>query len=180
MYELVDTDASLQFFGNVFVPELTSSKPVIVDGDLVCNWVCAPELSVRNGSLIARYIEVPKLHADILGVFDLSRPFSTPNAWTYKWLRPIVDVPNEAAWKSEESIVNVATLFARPEIVTDPVYVHHFIDRILSRPSCLRARVLFAVAIEALSERPESLTPLGRQVVVCFTKQESLPHYWRF
>ena len=181
MYELIDNGAYIQLFGNAFLPELITARPVVVDGDLVVpGRLSAPEITVAHGSLIAPEIECPTLHAEILGVFDLSKLYIPPPNWTYTWLRPVLTMPAESATASEASIESVVRVFLQPAMVSDPAPIAMLMDRVRARPACLRARVLFAVALEELMAHPSALTPLGRQVAECFLRQPRLPDHWRF
>jgi hypothetical protein len=179
-FEMIDNGAIIQLFGNVFLPELVTDKPVSVDGDLIAGVVRAPQLTLMHGSLIVPRLNVETLHADILGIFDLTRLYVAPANWTYKWLRPVVEMPLPDQWQSELSIERVAALFLHPALVKDPTPIRTLIERALSRKSCGRARVLYTVALELVEGRDDVVTPLGKQVAACFLAQERLPDAWRF
>jgi len=180
-FEVIDSGAMVQYIGNVFVPQLITPKAVAVEGDLVANYVCCPALTVKNGSLIAPYIDCPTLHADILGVFDLNHVYTSPQHWTYQWLRPCrLPLPMESEWSSLMSIQRVIDVFRDPAIVRRPAEIAKLMVRLEARPSCGRARVLFHVAVEELMDDPDALTPLGRQIGALFLSQPRLPRHWRY
>jgi hypothetical protein len=180
MYELVDNGVNLQLFGNAFVPELVRSCEIVVDGDLIVTGrLAAPKITVAHGSLICPEIACNDVTAEILGIFDLSKPYVAHPGWRYTWLRPCWSVPTESP-SSEASIFRAVFIFQQPEMVSDPAVVKMLMNRVHARPSCLRARVLFAVALEELTAHPTALTPLGRQVAECFLRQPRLPDHWRF
>lgn len=181
MYELVDNGATIQLFGNAFLPELRTDRPVIVDGDLVVPGVLeAPHITVAHGSLIAPNTVCASVTAEILAIFDLSQPFVPHPGWRFTWLRPCWRLPAESQWSSEASIESVVQTFLQPEIVRETAVIEMLMQRVRARPACLRARVLFAVALEELMEHPTALTPLGRQVAECLLAQPRLPDHWRF
>jgi hypothetical protein len=88
--------------------------------------------------------------------------------------------PDERRWTGTESIQCVAAMFRHPAIVTDPVRVEHYLAKVLARPTCNRARVLFDAALDDLAADPSVLTPLGMQVVALLVLNETLPRHWRF
>jgi hypothetical protein len=179
MYELMDNGTSVQLYGNAFLPELITSKIVVVEGDLVCNYLCAPQVTVVHGSLLAKYIDCPRLDAEILGVFVLDKAFTAPEGWSYVWLRPCRALPQEADIQPELTIARVAAILRDPAIVRDTTGVERMLTRMLERPTCARARVLIAVTIEELMDT-DALTPLGTQVLSCIAAQPKLPAHWRY
>jgi hypothetical protein len=181
-FELIDNGATLQYFGNVFVPELRTDKPVVVEGDLITPLLECPKLTLMHGSLLCPVVRCPELTAEILGVFDLSQPFVQPPQWAYVWLRPFRTLPIESSWSSIASIEGVSTWFSDSAIVTTAglELVKPLISRVRARPNCTRARVLFMVALEELLDQPGALTALGEQVARCLVTQKRLPDHWRF
>lgn len=182
MFTLVDNGApEIQYFGNVFVKEIITPREVVVDGDLITHYVCCPKLTVQHGSLLAPYVDVPVLHAEILGVFDLTKPFEAPAGWTYMWLRPgTLPLPTEANWTSEFSIEQVIQGILNPALVRDTALVDKLLAKIRAKPTCARSRVLFSVIAEELMDNPSALTPLGQQMGALFLSQPRLPRHWRY
>jgi len=179
-FECITTATQVQFFGNVFVPKVESTTPVVVDGDLICEELRAPKLTLMHGSLICPKIECPELHAEILGVFDVTQPFEKPFKWSYMWLRPILSMPLESQWSNEISIANAAAIFEHPATIGDARSAKKLIARVRSRATCMRARVLFETAVEELvSTDFLQMTPLGQQVVLDFSAH-GIPQHWRF
>lgn len=181
-FELIDAgNGVLQYFGNVFLKDLITPREVVVDGDLITNYVCCPKLTVRNGSLLSPYIDVPILHADILGVFDLTKPFEAPERWTFTWLRPAkLPLPTENDWASEFSIQSIVASFLDPDLVVNTAMIYKLLDKVRAKPTCARSRVLFSVVIEELMDNSSALTPLGRQMCALLLSQPRLPREWRY
>jgi hypothetical protein len=171
------------YTGSVFADAIECEKPVHVNGDLICDYITCPTLVVKEGSLICPQIEVESVCTDILGFYDLDAgPFDAPPGWTYTWLRPLLDdaLPDPERWAAIDSIRNVVKILEDPRIVGQSVEAHRFLQRLQARPTCARAQVLFAAALEVLWEDAARLTPLGKQVIGAFIAQPSLPHCWRY
>jgi hypothetical protein len=179
-YECIETATEVQFYGNAFVDDVSTHKPVIVDGDLIASHILAPSVRLKNGSLVCPHIESPHLEIEILGVHDLSRPVADRVGLTYTWLRPVIEPLDPTHWTGTETIASVAAMFEHPAIIGDATKAKPFIARALARPSCGRARVLFDAALDELASELYLLTPLGQQVISLFILNEDLPRHWRF
>lgn len=176
-YEIVEAPDAVRIYGACFVDGLRVEKPLEVDGDLIVNGlVIAPDITVRNGSFIAREWRAAGVNAMIYGTFA---PFDVPSTVRYTWLRPVFEMPTATCWQTEDVIASVVTLFTRPELVTDMTVAAPWLAKALARPNCGRARVLLQAALEEL-RTAQALTPLGRAVVDPLLAHNDLPKHWRW
>lgn len=175
-YELVENPDGIFIYGVCFADTIAFSKPLHLEGDLICQAVSAPSIHVTNGSLMVKLIECDDVRADILGVW--MDDGYVKDSWRWNYLRPFWELPNESAWSSEASIENVVKLLEHPAIVKDPTVASMLLQKVRARPTCGRARVLFGVALEELVEK-DALTELGVAVVWPMIS-DGLPKDWRW
>jgi hypothetical protein len=182
-YEIVENDAAVMIHGTCFIDELTTPKEIVVDGDLVAKRIAAKGVYVAHGSLVCPTIVVAPSHgvyAEILGLFQLDRPFVAPPHWMFKWLRPVFEPPDPAQWDSTHTIEHVCAMLEHPAVVARPhAPTTALLAKVRRHPTCGRARVLFQVALETLKEH-DAFTPLGRQVAETFLAHDQLPKDWRW
>lgn len=181
-YELIENDHAVMIHGACFIDELVTKKQLVVDGDLVAERVQAPSIELTHGSLVAKQLACDFVTAEILGTYELTKPFaSAPGRqfYSYTWLRPVLAPLDATKWEGADSVEGVLALLESPAIVATP---HEpttaLLAKIRKRPTCGRARVLVAVALETLMEH-DAFTSLGKQAATPMLAC-GLPKDWRW